>query len=67
MPILCPSLQEHSNPVFFEARVVRTDQEVPMFFDVAVFAGLATVGLMFAFFAGIGWFIRSDIRKHKAQ
>ncbi|MEK1940504.1 MAG: cytochrome c oxidase subunit CcoM [Pseudomonas sp.] len=38
-----------------------------MFFDVAVFAGLATVGLMFAFFGGIGWFIRSDIRKHKAQ
>ncbi len=38
-----------------------------MFFDVAVFAGLATVGLMFAFFAGIGLFIRSDIRKHKAQ
>ncbi len=33
-----------------------------MFFDVAVFAGLATVGLMFAFFGG-----RSDIRKHKAQ
>lgn len=37
-----------------------------MFFDIAVFAGLATVALTMAFFGGIGWFIRSDIRKHKA-
>jgi hypothetical protein len=38
-----------------------------MYFDIAVFAGLAVVALTLAFFGGIGWFIRSDIRKHKAH
>lgn len=35
-----------------------------MYFDTVVFAGLLTVGLMFAFFGGIAWFVRQDLRAH---
>ncbi|WP_315974673.1 cytochrome c oxidase subunit CcoM [Pseudomonas sp. 5P_3.1_Bac2] len=36
-----------------------------MFIDVVVLAGIGTVGLMVAFFGGIGYFIWQD--SHKAK
>ena len=38
-----------------------------MYVDAAVIAGLVTVGLMFAFFGGVGLFIWSDIKKTKKK
>ncbi|WP_198650438.1 cytochrome c oxidase subunit CcoM [Saccharospirillum mangrovi] len=35
-----------------------------MYFDTVVIAGLLTVGLIFAFFGGIAWFVRQDIHAH---
>ncbi|MFG1497114.1 cytochrome c oxidase subunit CcoM [Saccharospirillum sp. HFRX-1] len=35
-----------------------------MYFDTVVIAGLVTVALMFAFFGGIAWFVRQDLRAH---
>lgn len=35
-----------------------------MYFDVVVVSGLAVVGLLLAFFGGIYYFIRKDIRDH---
>ncbi len=37
-----------------------------MFMDVVVIAGIGTVGLMVAFFAGFGYFIWKDAHKVKA-
>ncbi|BBP81779.1 MULTISPECIES: cytochrome c oxidase subunit CcoM [Pseudomonas] len=34
-----------------------------MFIDVVVLAGIGTVGLMVAFFAGVGYFIWKDSHK----
>ncbi|WP_308811753.1 cytochrome c oxidase subunit CcoM [Stutzerimonas azotifigens] len=34
-----------------------------MFVDEVVLAGVVTVGLMFAFFGGVGYFIWQDSRK----
>jgi hypothetical protein len=36
-----------------------------MFIDVVVLAGVGTVGLMLAFFAGVGYFIWKDSRGRK--
>ncbi|WP_447592386.1 cytochrome c oxidase subunit CcoM [Aquipseudomonas campi] len=36
-----------------------------MFVDTVVLAGIGTVGLMFAFFAGFGYFIWKDAHKRK--
>jgi hypothetical protein len=36
-----------------------------MYIDAAVIAGLITVGLMLAFFGGVGLFIWKDIQKTK--
>lgn len=36
-----------------------------MFIDTVVLAGIGTVGLMLAFFAGIGYFIWTDSHKRK--
>ncbi|MDI9780272.1 cytochrome c oxidase subunit CcoM [Pseudomonas putida] len=38
-----------------------------MFFDNVVIAGVITVGLMFAFFAGLGIFIWKDAQKRKPR
>ena len=38
-----------------------------MYVDAAVIAGILTVGLMLAFFGGVGLFIRSDIKKQKKE
>ncbi|WP_308813332.1 cytochrome c oxidase subunit CcoM [Pseudomonas capeferrum] len=38
-----------------------------MFFDNVVIAGVMTVGLMFAFFAGLGFFIWRDSSKRKQR
>ncbi|WP_199224294.1 cytochrome c oxidase subunit CcoM [Saccharospirillum sp. MSK14-1] len=35
-----------------------------MYVDTVVIAGLLTVGLMFAFFGGIAWVVRKDLRTH---
>jgi len=43
----------------------RTNGEVGMFFDNVVIAGVVTVGLMVAFFAGLGIFIWKDSSKRK--
>ena len=37
-----------------------------MFMDVVVIAGVGTVGLMVAFFAGFGYFVWKDAHKVKA-
>ena len=36
-----------------------------MFIDEVVMAGVVTVGLMFAFFGGVGYFIWKDSHKRK--
>lgn len=38
-----------------------------MFFDTVVIAGVMTVGLMFAFFAGLGLFIWKAANKRKPR
>ncbi|AGN80220.1 MULTISPECIES: cytochrome c oxidase subunit CcoM [Pseudomonas] len=38
-----------------------------MFFDNVVIAGVVTVGLMVAFFAGLGIFIWKDSKKRKPR
>ena len=46
----------------------QTNQEAhDMFFDNVVIAGVVTVGLMFAFFAGLGIFIWKDSNKRKPR
>lgn len=38
-----------------------------MYFDTVVVAGLLTVGLIFAFFGGIAWYVYQDMKAHPAQ
>mgnify|MGYP006394474909 CR=1 FL=1 len=38
-----------------------------MFLDDTVLAGLLAVAATCAFFGGVGWFIYSDIQKHKRK
>jgi hypothetical protein len=46
----------------------QTNQETDgMFFDNVVIAGVVTVGLMVAFFAGLGIFIWKDSNKRKPR
>jgi len=45
----------------------QTKREADMFFDNVVIAGVVTVGLMFAFFAGLGIFIWKDSNKRKPR
>jgi len=45
----------------------QTYQEASMFLDNVVIAGVVTVGLMFAFFAGRGIFIWKDANKRKPR
>jgi hypothetical protein len=45
----------------------QTNREADMFFDNVVIAGVVTVGLMFAFFAGLGIFIWKDSNKRKPR
>ena len=45
----------------------QTNREADMFFDNVVIAGVVTVGLMFAFFAGLGIFIWKDANKRKPR
>jgi hypothetical protein len=45
----------------------QTNREANMFFDNVVIAGVVTVGLMFAFFAGLGIFIWKDSNKRKPR
>ena len=45
----------------------QTNREASMFFDNVVIAGVVTVGLMFAFFAGLGIFIWKDSQKRKPR
>lgn len=35
-----------------------------MYFDVVVISGLLVIGLLIAFFVGVYYFIRKDIREH---
>ena len=41
-------------------------EDIAMFMDVVVIAGIGTVGLMVAFFAGFGYFVWKDAHKVKA-
>jgi threonine dehydrogenase-like Zn-dependent dehydrogenase len=41
-------------------------EDIAMFMDVVVIAGIGTVGLMVAFLAGFGYFIWKDAHKVKA-
>lgn len=43
----------------------RLTQKATMFIDVVVLAGIGTLGLMVAFFAGVGYFIWKDSHKRK--
>ncbi|GLO58775.1 hypothetical protein PPUJ20066_48110 [Pseudomonas putida] len=45
----------------------QTKREADMFFDNVVIAGVVTVGLMVAFFAGLGIFIWKDSNKRKPR
>ncbi|BDM24444.1 hypothetical protein KMS_R42010 [Pseudomonas sp. LRP2-20] len=45
----------------------QTNREASMFFDNVVIAGVVTVGLMVAFFAGLGIFIWKDSHKRKPR
>ncbi|GLO12930.1 hypothetical protein PPUJ20028_15110 [Pseudomonas putida] len=45
----------------------QTNGEASMFFDNVVIAGVVTVGLMVAFFAGLGIFIWKDSNKRKPR
>jgi hypothetical protein len=45
----------------------QTNGEASLFFDNVVIAGVVTVGLMFAFFAGLGIFIWKDSKKRKPR
>ncbi|MNY71532.1 hypothetical protein D3C86_2098950 [compost metagenome] len=40
-------------------------KEATMFIDTVVLAGIGTVGLMVAFFVGVGYFIWKDSHKRK--
>jgi flagellar biogenesis protein FliO len=42
---------------------LKSVEEIAMFMDVVVFAGIGTVALMIAFFVGLYYFVRKEEQK----